>query len=297
MKKLGRSNKSKKDYQYKLDAHLSDWLDRPLIEITREACNTRHTEIGENNGTYMANGVMRVLRAIWRRAMREHSELPVSPTINVDFYPEKGRKAVIADWPAWWESIQKIESPARRDFYTWLAYTGCRAGETMTMAWENVDLDKGLVLFPVTKTEKLELPLSDFLIKFLRKRKEHVTKEFGARCKWVFPSDSAKTGHVDGKLTPKEAALFKEHWSPHTLRHSWITLADQKVKISDAHQRALTNHKPRRSKNGDAHAGYIHPDIEDIRKSQQLMTDYMLQQIKPKKGRDRKTPKFRHKPR
>jgi integrase len=288
MKKLGRSDKSKKDYQYKIDRHLSAWLDRPLIDITREACNTRHTEIGEKNGTYMANGVMRVLRAIWRRAMREHSELPVSPTINVDFYPEKGREAVITDWPAWWEGIQKIESPARQDFYTWLAFTGCRAGETMTMAWENVDLDKGLVLFPITKTDKLELPLSDFLTKFLRRRKEHVTKEFGARCKWVFPSGGAKTGHVDGKLTPKEAALFKEDWSPHTLRHSWITIADQKVKISDAHQRALTNHKPKRSKNGDAHAGYIHPDIEDIRKSQQRMTNHIRQLIEPKP-----IPKFR----
>jgi len=91
-----------------------------------------------------------------------------------------------------------------------------------------------------------------------------------------------------GKLTATEPKLFTQHWSPHTLRHSWITNADQKVKISDAHQRALTNHKPRRTKNGDAHAGYIHPDLDDLRESQQRMRDYLREQIKPKPGRGKK---------
>jgi hypothetical protein len=49
---------------------------------------------------------------------------------------------------------------------------------------------------------------------------------------------------------------------------------------SECSPAALTNHKPRRSKNGDA--GYIHPDLDDLRASQQRMTDYLLAQIKPK---------------
>jgi len=64
MKKKNGSPATKADYQTKIDCHMSDWLDRPLVEITREVCNKRHEKIGENNGTHMANGVMRVLRAI-----------------------------------------------------------------------------------------------------------------------------------------------------------------------------------------------------------------------------------------
>ena len=101
--KLNRSAATLDDYQSKIDCHLSDWLDQPLVEITPEMCNKRHTKIGENHGTYMANGTMRVLRAIWRRTRRQHRELPETPTANVDFYPEHGRTAVITDWPAWWE--------------------------------------------------------------------------------------------------------------------------------------------------------------------------------------------------
>jgi hypothetical protein len=286
MKKKNGSPATKADYQTKIDCHMSDWLDRPLIEITRDVCNKRHEKIGENNGTYMANGVMRVLRAIWRRARRQHPELSEPPTVNVDFYPEHGRTAVITDWVAWWNGVQQIASPVRRDFYVWLAFSGCRAGETMSMEVKNIDLKKGVVKYPVTKTKAFEMPLSDFQIELLQKRIAQNIEEFGADCPWVFPSVTAESGHLEEeKLIASEPKLFTQHWSPHTLRHSWITNADQKVKISDSHQRALTNHKPRRTKNGDAHAGYIHPDLDDLRESQQRMTDFLLAQIKPKPGK------------
>jgi integrase len=113
-------------------------------------------------------------------------------------------------------------------------------------------------------------------------------EQFGPKCPWVFPSVTAKSGHLEEeKLTAAEPKLFTQHWSPHTLRHSWITLADQKVKISDSHQRLLTNHKLKRVKN-DAHSGYIHPDLEDLRKSQQRMTDHLLALIKPRPGKGKK---------
>ena len=73
--------------------------------------------------------------------------------------------------------------------------------------------------------------------------------------------------------------MFKENWSPHVLRHSWVTVASQKAKIPDSHARALVNHKPKRAKHADAHQGYDHPDLDDLRKSQQAMTDYLLTQI------------------
>lgn len=67
MKSKNGSSKTRDDYHAKIDCHMSDWLDRPLTDITREVCNARHRKIGENH-PYMANGVMRVLRAIWNRA-------------------------------------------------------------------------------------------------------------------------------------------------------------------------------------------------------------------------------------
>lgn len=288
MKAKGNSQATFDDYQFKIDCHMPDWLDRPMVEITRQAARQRHQKVGATS-PYMANGTMRVLRAIWRRARREHPELPESPTANVDFFPEQGRTAVITNWPAWWEGIQQIASPVRRDFYIWLAFSGCRAGETMSMAVKDIDLKHGIVRYPITKTTAFEMPISKFMVDLLRDRIAGNAEEFGADCPWVFPSITAASGHLEEeKLTAAEPKLFKQHWSPHTLRHSWITISDQKVKISDAHQRALTNHKPRRTKSNDAHAGYIHPDLDDLRGSQQKMTDYLLAQIKPKPGKGKK---------
>jgi integrase len=160
----------------------------------------------------------------------------------------------------------------------------------MSMAVKNIDVRKGVVRYPITKTKSFEMPLSIFQIELLQKRIEQNVEEFGMDCSWLFPSVTSKSGHIEEeKLIASEAKLFAEHWSPHTLRHSWITNADQKIRISDTHQRALTNHKPRRSNNGDAHAGYIHPDLDDLRVSQQRMTDYLLTQIKPKPGKRKKS--------
>jgi hypothetical protein len=48
------------------------------------------------------------------------------------------------------------------------------------------------------------------------------------------------------------------------------------------------NHKPKRGKHGDAHQGYVHVHIDDLRISQQRMTDYLLALIEPKPGNGNK---------
>ncbi len=234
MKKKNGSAKTKDDYQNKIDCHMSEWLDRRLIDISRKEVLALHTKIGETNGNpYMANGTMRVLRAIWNRARKVYPDLPESPTRAIDFFEEKGRTAVITDWPAWWTGIQQVGSAVRRDFYVWLAFSGCRAGETMRIPVKDVDLKGGLIRFPITKTEALEMPLSDFMVELLRDRIAGNAEEFGADCPWVFPSITAASGHLEEeKLTTTEPKLFTQQWSPHTLRHSWITISDQKVRIS-----------------------------------------------------------------
>jgi len=50
----------------------------------------------------------------------------------------------------------------------------------------------------------------------------------------------------------------------------------------------LTNHKIRFSINGDVHEGYNHPDLDDLRVSQQAMTDFILSKINPKPTKGKK---------
>ena len=154
------------------------------------------------------------------------------------------------------------------------------------METKHVDLENALVRFPITKTTAYSVPISTFMIEMLRNRIAENAAEFGEGCRWVFPSTTSATGHLqEERLTAAEPKLFSEKWSPHVLRHSWITIADQRAKIPDSHARALVNHKPKRGKHGDAHQGYVHVHIDDLRISQQRMADYLLALIEPKPGK------------
>jgi integrase len=282
-----RSEKTRKGYEQFLTCYCSDWLDRPLAEITPEAARTRHERISEQNGTYAANRCMTVLRAVWKRARREHRGLPESPTVNVDFHPEKPRDKVIKDLPAFWTGVQKIENPIRRDLYIWLLFTGCRSEESRTLKWEQVDLNKRLVHFPVTKTgASFDLPLSEFLNKLLQARRACAsTQAVFPDSPWVFPA-FGKHGYVaEAKLNKQEPKLFAEEWSPHALRHTWISIAENKAKIPPLHARLLVNHAL--AKSNDAHVGYIHADLKDLRKSQNRMSAYLLKAIRPKPAKAR----------
>ena len=222
MKKKGRSQATFDDYQSKIDCHLSDWLDLPLVAITREVCRKLHTKIGEEPrhlhgqrhhagaapdlaaGTAAASGTARAADLERRFLSRRH-----------------GRTAVIKDWPAWWEGIQQIVNPVRRDFYIWLAFSGCRAGETMSMEVEE------------HRSRKRHRAISDHQDQGVRNAAErlhgrvaaqpHRGERRGIRRELpmgVSRRSRQQSGHLEEeKLTAAEPKLFKQQWSPHTLRH------------------------------------------------------------------------------
>lgn len=277
-----RSPRTGDEYWKNLKRYCADWLDRPLVEITRDAARKRHLKIGKENGKSAANATMVALRAIWRRVRRQHPALDAPPTDNVDLYKTQNRKEVIPydKLPDWWAGVQSIQNPVRRDLYIWLLFTGTRSEEARTLRWDQVDLKAGTVHFPVTKTGAFTLPLSDRLVELLEARRNCKTtaiifgdeKQQIKRDTFVFPALRSKSGHIEeAKLNEDEVELFPCKWTPHVLRHTYITLAANKVGISDTHRRLLVNHAVPQS--GDAHLGYNHPEIDDLRRSQQAVTD------------------------
>ena len=84
------------DMKYEIGMHLADWLKRPLAEITRNDCATRHRRITERSGPYAANRAMRFFRASYNTAdKRMEKELPRCPVVAVNFNKEKRRQEPI----------------------------------------------------------------------------------------------------------------------------------------------------------------------------------------------------------
>ena len=76
-----------RDYRKSVENHLTAWLNRPLHSIDAAQVIERHREIassikadGRSSGAASANGVMRVLRALWNYAASSDTHPAPNPT-------------------------------------------------------------------------------------------------------------------------------------------------------------------------------------------------------------------------
>ena len=130
--------------------HVGDWVARPLVSITRTEVRERHAHLTRTSGPYIANRVMRHVRAEWRTAAREHESLPVSPTVACNWNREARRQEPIpwADLPAWRRAVDALP-PARRDYNLLVLLTGLRRRDAATIRWEHLDLEARTLHRPV----------------------------------------------------------------------------------------------------------------------------------------------------
>jgi len=133
-------------------------------------------------------------------------------------------------------------------------------------------LDAGTLFRPNPKGGRkraFTVPLSDFMLEILKRRKIE-NEMFLPGIPWVFPAASS-SGHI---VEPKEKTI---KWSCHRLRDTYTTAANS-AGLSPYDIETLTNHRPPKS---SVTAGYINQGIEQLRVSQQKVTDYLLEKIDP----------------
>jgi len=282
-----RAAKTIKGFSDSMRLHLKDWLDTPLAEITRKMVYNRHRRIGKISGPYAANATMRAFRAAYNRAMRQHADLPLNPIINVDWFQEYTRDAAI---PAeqlsdWHNDIVALPNQIRSDYYLFVLFSGLRRQSAAEIRWEHIDLDNGTLLIPNPKggaKRAFVLPLSDFLLEVLERRKAD-NEKLVADSSWAFPSPKSKTGHIsEPKLKPNQKAKMKVPFSVHGLRHTWMTAANA-AGLSPYDIKLLANHGLAK---GDVTAGYISPHVKALRASQQRVTDYLRNLLSLQTGRN-----------
>jgi len=261
-----RAKRTLADYRYMANQYLGDWLKRPLSEISRKDCRERHQKIGNDNGPYAANGVFRVFRAAYNGALKIHDDLGVNPTIAVDWFPEKRRKAAMpsATVADWYKDVVRISNPVRRDYLLFVLFTGLRRTDAATVRWEHIKDNKALLIPHPKSQSPFDLPLSDYLLALLKERKacEH-TKGVFPDSPWVFPAQS-KSGHI---AEPKEK--LNVAFTVHGLRNTFITVAES-LDISPYAIKMLVNHSLDKK---DVTGGYMSLELERLRKPMQQITD------------------------
>jgi integrase len=274
LKAKGRSQRTIDGDRYVLEKYLGDWLDRELLSITREEARRKHSAIaagiaagrfkkdewrrrGEGFGGTTANRTFRVFRACWRRAARQHPEIGLCPTMNIDWLPEAKKKAPIGldGLPALWKQIGAIKSGPRRDLWKTMLFTGLRRQSACEVLWEHLKIDRRTLHVPNPKGGEVRaftMPLPAFLAETLKTRKDEDAK---LESPWVFPSPGAESGHVE---EPRDDALGI---TPHDCRRLFITVAES-TDASPYAIKLLVNHALPR---GDVTAGYMALDVERLR--------------------------------
>lgn len=267
-----RTPRTTESYKYQVDQYLSDWLDRPLAELTRAEVRDRHRKLSERSGPTTADYTMRVLRAVYNRALRQHPELPSNPTANVDFHGVK-RREVLAEpqgLTAWGCAVLAIENDIRRDLHLFMLLSGMRRTAAVEARIEHLDLGRCCLRVPNPKggaARAFDLPLSAPLLDLCRHRAQtnHVLYRGSP---WLFPADS-RTGRV---AEVKEPSL---EFTGHALRHLYASLALE-AGVPFAELKMLLNH----SHHGLGVTGtYLRPSLDHLRGWQEKASARILEAI------------------
>jgi hypothetical protein len=71
--------KSVREYRRSIECCLEDWCELKLTEINRTMVEERHQALANDRGKATANGVMRVLRALFNDAMDRYQDVSANP--------------------------------------------------------------------------------------------------------------------------------------------------------------------------------------------------------------------------
>ncbi len=169
-----------------------DWLDKPVVAISKDMVEARCIELRNWKGPRskpdgakaLAHQAMRVLRSLLNFAAAKYEradgtsiipENPVKRLSQAKLWPAVTRRQSIIheeQLKPWFEAVMALENDVIRDYLIVCLLTGLRRTEAATLKFTDLDLDvtkKLTIKGDKTKNhDDHELPLSDYLIELFK---------------------------------------------------------------------------------------------------------------------------------
>lgn len=181
-----------------------------LSHITKAEVRRLHAEIGTNNGIYAANKAIRLLRAIFNKAIKLDEYTGANPAIGIEEFKEtsRDRRLMPSEIPAFLQALEDEPNEDLRDFVYLSLHTGARKSNVLAMRWDQIDFISRTWRIPETKTgDPQVIPLEDAELAILLNRRA------SSESPWVFPGTGA-TGHLvepkKGWMRLRERAGMKD---------------------------------------------------------------------------------------
>lgn len=208
--------------------------DRPLVQITRgEITALIHQLAAKGQAASTINRTLAHVRAIFNRAIEwEVDGVEKNPAKGVKPVPDRKRHERYLSPEEAQRLLEAVSSCSNRMLplvIGFLLLTGCRKREALDARWENIDLERGVLTVPLSKSGKPRyVPLSPAARSVLLHAKSLAAELLGDRAEqngWVFPNP--KTGKPFAKVqTGWERArrvAGLDGLRIHDLRHSFAS--------------------------------------------------------------------------
>lgn len=283
-------------YTNAVENHLKTWKNEPLSAITGATVRAKHKEISKT-GKIAANNAMRAFRAIYNYMydeLEDENENPILPPCPTRKLTTKGKRVgwnketrkqgqvEPEDLKTWWKATNKIASTITaasgkqvqfykggdgelaRDYLQFVILTGLRRREASGLQWKNINLKSKTFTVTETKSGKpLKLPLSDYLVDMLTRRKKLKECKAGP-----FPINEVK------RFVSKVREISGLEFTVHDLRRSFIGYASD-CNLGVLTIKALVNHSVE-NKSGDVTEGYLISTHRRLRKPMEQITAFVL---------------------
>ena len=234
-------------YRSMVEGPLKDLASLPLDKLTREQVRGLHERVTRKSGPGMANGAMRVAKAMINDVLRD-TDLPYG---NVVARAVRFNRIEARDWavgpdelPKLWSKLEQMENRALAIAWEVALCTGLRCGDLRSMRWSDID-DQGVLNVPCPKGGKakaFDLPLTKHVLSKLDELKE-ITRPWDSD--FCFPARS-KSGHMEVMRRTKDWP-----WPAHAMRHTYRTVAMEAGVPTDT-VKLLMNHQ-----SGGVSWGYV----------------------------------------
>jgi integrase len=264
-----------KDYRNKLRNSFSDWLNKPINNITEEMVIKRHQLLTETGKT-KTNNAMRVLRLTlnYANAVGMIDNNPASILSNARLWHKNNRKdrvIPLEHLKAWHEAVEGLANQKAKVYLFIALYMGFRSNELLTLEWADVDIKGQSIKLKNTKNRSShQLPMPKVVVPYL-----NALHELTGGSRWVFAGvDPAK--HMACPIKPIRTVMAAcgVTFSPHDCRRTFATIAEA-VSLPMSMIKRMMNH----STTNDVTGGYIVTENETLRQAINKVASYIQARV------------------
>ncbi|MFI3242597.1 MAG: site-specific integrase [Alphaproteobacteria bacterium] len=243
---------------------------RRISEVTGDDLKRLHHKWSQNDGNYIANYCIKIIKAMFNFAIKEDKYNGRNPAISVKMNKTESRVRYMEhnEIEMFFKTLTEYDNEISRDAILMLIFTGARKRNVLEMNWNDIDLSAKVWKIPQTKTAKNQtLALVEPAIEVLQRR-------FATRVnEWVFYSANSKSGHLEDIKRAWQSVLKKANITNlriHDLRHTLATYMIANGADAFMVKRALT-HKSLQSTEV-----YVNLGIEHLRDKLNDTVDKMI---------------------